>query len=947
MELVQLLQQVPNYTNDALIITGGSSNAGGPHILYVNQAFTKLTGYEPEEVLGQSPRMLQGANTDLETSKRIRRALEEKKSIVVEMINYGKNGKEYWVELSISPVLNDKGECTFFVSIEKDITERKKMEEATEKQGIEFLNSELRTRAILYSIVDGIVTFNQEGGIESFSPAAERMFGHDAIDTDEMQVGELFPPAARAEIEDWLQHLPETTQALPAREIKALRKDGTQFTAEITLSRIKQATKPRYVMAIRDVTELKFAQEKARKQTERVALLQEAASAANSAPTLKDAITSILTLITEQFWFSAGHCWKMNAEKQHLESFGVWVGEEMTPLNKISLTSHFVEGSGSVGKTYALKKPQLITDIENTPGLLRRDAALAAGVKSACLFPVFSGEEVVAVMEFFSTGKCPLEEEDLDIIYNIGCQLGRAIERSETHESLLLSKEAAESATRAKSEFLANMSHELRTPMNGILGLAELLGEAPLDSEQKECVQALTTSASSLLAILNDILDFSKIEAGELKLEYQPFSVKDCIARVHDFLNPLTLAKGLFLNTEVSQTLPEFCLGDANRLQQILLNLVGNAIKFTHHGGVTLRVLADQEKLRFEVIDTGIGIPSEYQETIFHKFTQGDNTTTRKYGGTGLGLSISRQLVNMMGGTIGVASEPAQGSMFWFECPLVETVAALPQEQKHQPIASLPIEDARILMVEDHPINQMLLLKLLAKLGVKHVHKAENGREALEALKRNSYTLTLMDCQMPELDGYEATRLIREGETTEHLPIIAMTANAMVGDREKCLKAGMDDYISKPIDLPHLVQILSRWLKVGGIDHTTPVTAVPVTNIKDEAIDLDHLKNFTDGDPQEEAILFEIFLEHAGTTLQALKKEMDAGNSEGWRKAAHLLKGASGNLGAKPLYRVCLAAEHDSAAKEKSYSEHFAAITEEIEKVHAFITSLQEKRAAA
>ncbi len=770
--------------------------------------------------------------------------------------------------------------------------ENRIMQEAIEKQAIEFLNSERRTRAILHSIVDGIVTFTPEGIIESLSPAAERMFGLDALEADGLAVTALFPPASQAEIAHWLAA--SETSTAENREMQALKQGGGTFTAEINLSRIQLAGKALFVMAVRDVTELKTARETVRKQNERVALLQEAAVIANSAGTLEEAVEATLNLICEHYWLSVGRCRQM--EESQLMGSGLQIGE----------------------------------------------IPLAESKKH--IFPVHCGDDVLAVMEFFAAPSWEPEEEDREIIRNIGSQLGRAIERERTRRSLLHAKDAAESATRAKSEFLANMSHELRTPMNGILGLAELLQDAKLVPEHQECLEALTTSASSLLTILNDILDFSKIEAGELTLEAQPFSLRKCVANACDFLSPLASRKGLVLECNVADDVPPACLGDAGRLQQILLNLMGNAIKFTAEGKVVLRVSMENERLRFEVQDTGIGIPSEYQATIFNKFTQGDASTTRKYGGTGLGLAISRQLVGMMGGEIGVASEPGKGSTFWFSIPWAETQEPAEIAAEPAPVDALPVEDAKILMVEDHPINQLLLLKLLAKLGVRNVHKAENGREALEALKRGEYTLALMDCQMPELDGYEATRAIRERESNgeAHLPIIAMTANAMVGDREKCLKAGMDDYLSKPIDLPRLSAALGRWLNVGGF---CLLENAPRAESADP-IDMVHLRHFTDGDRAEEEALFALFLERADANIVALEEAIGAGD-ETWRKAAHLLKGASGNLGAQELFRRCERAEHDCTTDSAGKQHHLNEIREELERVRIFIAACQSASFAA
>lgn len=382
----------------------------------------------------------------------------------------------------------------------------------------------------------------------------------------------------------------------------------------------------------------------------------------------------------------------------------------------------------------------------------------------------------------------------------------------------------AEATNHAKSEFLANMSHEIRTPMNGVLGMVQLLEDTPLTSEQEEMLRTLKNSAQYLLGLLNDILDLSKVEAGKMTLEKIPVNLHELARETLALFSGRASEKGLLLQMQFDPNTPEWVLGDPVRLRQIVANFISNAIKFTHAGSVTLIMLPSPtypHGVWIGVQDTGIGIPEDKIGDLFEAFTQVDRSTTRKYGGTGLGLTISKKLAEMMGGRIGVESEVGVGSLFFVDLPLP---AAQPPQRHDDPSQqqSLPevFPNRRVLLVEDNEVNRKVAVRLLGKLQLE-VDIAVNGREAVQKATENTYDLILMDCQMPEMDGYEATRTLRErGLQT---PIVALTANALEGDREKCLACGMDDYLSKPIQADELRETLARWL--GNEDPTSQYRA--------------------------------------------------------------------------------------------------------------------------
>jgi len=603
---------------------------------------------------------------------------------------------------------------------------------------------------------DGFIEQDARGIITGWSAECGHIFGWSRDEAIGMRSHRLIPERNRARHDRALERfIASPGRPIERREVTALHKDGREFRAEFSISTETRGNEVRVVAVVRPVTPDARA-EAAFRQNERYrAILDQ----------IQDGCT-VVDLRGHYLFVNDAFCRIFGLPRDQI--LGRNFRDTQNPIRHARTYEIF-------NTVYRTGKP-LTYEYQVTPSLqfieqsisLERDAAGTP----------------VAFLSIYRD----------------------CTERKLAEEALAGAKEAAETANRAKSEFLANMSHEIRTPMNGIIGMTALALDTALTPQQSDYLLTIRNQAQALLTVVNDILDCSKIESRHLELESVPFAIHEAMREVIASVTVAARDKRIELSSSIAADVPPVVIGDPVRIKQILTNLLGNAVKFTERGSVKVEVALDRRVdagavLHFRVVDTGIGIPPDKQAAIFEPFRQGDGSMTRRFGGTGLGLSIASTLGQLMGGRIRVESEPGAGSTFHFSLPVGISRGEVTVPQAAASASSQAARTWRVLVAEDNVVNQRVAAGLLARRG-HDVTVVSNGRDALDALRRGAFDLVLMDVQMPDMDGFEATAAIRqwERESGSHIRIVAMTAHAMVGDRERCLAAGMDGYLAKPID---------------------------------------------------------------------------------------------------------------------------------------------------
>ncbi|TDO98845.1 PAS domain S-box protein [Marinomonas balearica] len=842
-----------------------------------NPAAEKIFGYTEEEAVGQPMLMIIPDDRKHEEKTILDKIARGERIEHFETIRMRKDGTSVIVSASISPIYDTEGNVCGASKIVQNITDK-----------IAVRETQARFAAIINSSDDGIMSKTLDGIITSWNPSAERIFGYKEVEAIGQPMLMLFPKDKKHEEKNILAKI-RKGERIDHYETERVRKDGKLINVSVTISPILDingdvcgASK-----IVRDITKRIETEEELRRHQEHLEELVVLATSEVNA-IIQTAVNGVISIDEK----GTVHLFNPAAEKL----FG-WNADEV------------------VGKNVSMLMPEMVA--RHHDGFLKHyidtgdKKIIGIGREIVCLCK--NGDTFPAHLAVGHTKLASGTHLFVAFIADISLQ------KKAEHE-LLMAKKNAELAAEAKTNFLANMSHEIRTPMNAVIGFSEIiLQDEKLSSESRKYAKTILNSGKNLLAIINDILDFSKIEAGKIQIENICFNLINTVAESFKTVENSALEKGLKLSFKYHNELPKYYIGDPTRLRQVLLNLIGNAIKFTEIGEVSVSISLEEDSrlLHFVVTDSGIGMSQEQVDKVFESFTQADNSTTRKYGGTGLGTTISRQIVEMMGGRIWAESQKGVGSAFHFTIDFpVESDPELIAQSLYSDEASVEsLATPRcfnVLLAEDIPENASLVTLRLEQLG-SSVTWVKNGQEAFLAYQERDWDIILMDVQMPVLDGVGATKKIRsvEEESSNHIPIIALTASVMEEDKELCLQAGMDRVIGKPIDFEKLLREIEKVIPEGKgklnsdtlIAYHSPEVEVDFSPLSftvdvkkglaswnDPLIYARALKDFADQHAKDAEIIYQLLRENNNDLEPA-------------HRVVHALKGLSGNLALEDVFK--------------------------------------------